>query len=517
MCGQLWLAVQTLFLSYIPFLFLSSIPSQSIFLFDMLPIQLGILSCGEHAKGWKQISSGLDHEHWMKPWFVTKDLPKDPENGGVSREQGGRYNNTILQVFRQSRFAKVQIRILCSTVDSAMKLGTHGDGFGENIVCSQGNHRSDVLGMNTEEIANEIVLPNGTRLFNACHFGTSAGECFGWQGVENVIENANKWVMPHENVMSSSSNWCSDVMPGGQPLQLSERYGYTACRKDELAWGNFLAIHEFVTNQLPSYIAGKEWPRIAWCYIVGPAAMDGEVDADDVGGAHAVAAAEWEDGKQQDGEYEQQPANEWAWAHDGAVDDGAAKLEVVEVEDDEEQVGVVDASYVAIATPRPKYPMPPPTPPPFPPPPPPPGAGSEWWSGLAVPMPEDQSDHEEHSEQVGCADAPPFGTELPPWATFEFSAEAWYSTLEMYGVDQSAQRCLFLLSQLGDAGKQEANSVIRKLIYKGHNGSIGNPSAFVFSSCNTARQLVAPHEFTRGMKRPSYAALSIDVPKAARH
>ena len=94
----------------------------------------------------------------------------------------------------------------------------------------------------------------------------------------------------------------------------------------------------------------------------------------------------------------------------------------------------------------------------------------------------------------GAPDSEPFGTAVPPWASFEFSAENWWSVLENYGVDEPGKQCLFLLAATPE-GKLCANSLIRKLIFKMHYRTITNPSAFIFSGANTARMLVHPEEY----------------------
>jgi hypothetical protein len=95
-------------------------------------------------------------------------------------------------------------------------------------------------------------------------------------------------------------------------------------------------------------------------------------------------------------------------------------------------------------------------------------------------------------------DDPPFGYELPAWASFEFDAKAWHSVLTSYGVDQAAQHVLFLLATCdgeNGGGKRKANGLIRKLIYKMHDNSITNPSGFIMSGAHKARVEICGEEF----------------------
>ena len=102
-----------------------------------------------------------------------------------------------------------------------------------------------------------------------------------------------------------------------------------------------------------------------------------------------------------------------------------------------------------------------PTPPAFPPRPKP---TASWWRRCAAadrPRARADSAHpaetEEHLEST---------TLLADWATFEQDAGVWARYLTERSVDATAQRELFLLSQLSDLGYSKANTIIWKIIKK---------------------------------------------------
>ena len=73
--------------------------------------------------------------------------------------------------------------------------------------------------------------------------------------------------------------------------------------------------------------------------------------------------------------------------------------------------------------------------------------------------------------------APP---QLPPWATFQYSPEAWVSVLKSFGTDETAAQELFALAQMGERGKREALWILLKLLKKRSDMEvIYNSSAFV--------------------------------------
>jgi hypothetical protein len=103
------------------------------------------------------------------------------------------------------------------------------------VACSKGNHRCDVVSRDAEEKLNEITLPNGDRMFNCCLFPSS--EAFGYQGIQNLIKNANRWVY---------RPWMA--MPGGHELEAEMRYGFDAVKRDGPAWKNFDRMHHYMVD-----------------------------------------------------------------------------------------------------------------------------------------------------------------------------------------------------------------------------------------------------------------------------
>jgi hypothetical protein len=96
------------------------------------------------------------------------------------------------------------------------------------------------------------------------------------------------------------------------------------------------------------------------------------------------------------------------------------------------------------------------------------------------------------------------GVELQDWQSLDFSVEKWVATLRNFGVDDLAQKSLFLLAQLGDEGAKKANSVVAKLLKKAADGEqINNASAMVHSCCKSARHQIMPLEVEH---RKNYAS-----------
>ena len=93
---------------------------------------------------------------------------------------------------------------------------------------------------------------------------------------------------------------------------------------------------------------------------------------------------------------------------------------------------------------------------------------------------------------------------LEEWQTLDFDVNHWVNTLVQFGVDQGAQKSLFLLAQLGEDGAWQANAIISKLLKKSADGEeIRNASAIVHTSCKAARHQLMPLE--EG-KRHNYAS-----------
>ena len=116
-----------------------------------------------------------------------------------------------------------------------------------------------------------------------------------------------------------------------------------------------------------------------------------------------------------------------------------------------------------------------------------------WWRRCAAadrPRARADSAHpaetEEHLEST---------TLLADWATFEKDAGVWARYLTERSVDATAQRELFLLSQLSDLGYSKANTIIWKIIKKeAESIPIQNPSAFIHVCCKRARYALQPEE-----------------------
>ena len=74
------------------------------------------------------------------------------------------------------------------------------------------------------------------------------------------------------------------------------------------------------------------------------------------------------------------------------------------------------------------------------------------------------------------------------WVTWDPNPRVWKQYLEEEGVDDISIKELFLLGQLSDLGRQEANRIISKLLKKkADNVELRNPSAFVHSAVRSAR------------------------------
>jgi len=83
---------------------------------------------------------------------------------------------------------------------------------------------------------------------------------------------------------------------------------------------------------------------------------------------------------------------------------------------------------------------------------------------------------------------PPPRPPLPDWASFERDPHVWVSFLGHAGVDTHAQQDLFCLAQMSDAGYEEANHIISKVLKKMQDGEdLRKPSAFVHTAVQSAR------------------------------
>ena len=58
----------------------------------------------------------------------------------------------------------------------------------------------------------------------------------------------------------------------------------------------------------------------------------------------------------------------------------------------------------------------------------------------------------------------PKAAPLESWERLDFDPRAWSAVLRRAGVDDTARMELFLLAQLGEEGKREANTVISKVL-----------------------------------------------------
>ena len=82
----------------------------------------------------------------------------------------------------------------------------------------------------------------------------------------------------------------------------------------------------------------------------------------------------------------------------------------------------------------------------------------------------------------------PKAAPLEPWERLDFDPRAWSAVLRRAGVDDTARMELFLLAQLGEEGKREANTVISKVLKHQADGTeVRNASAFVHSCVRNAR------------------------------
>jgi len=113
---------------------------------------------------------------------------------------------------------------------------------------------------------------------------------------------------------------------------------------------------------------------------------------------------------------------------------------------------------------------------------------SDWgddrkWSG------DDTADHDDGKDKSDRA-------EDKAWQTLKFDVKSWVPTLIEHGVDEWAQKELFLLAQLGEAGAQQANSIISKIIKKHLDGvTLRKPGAFVHAAVQSARSSILEKTF----------------------
>ncbi len=75
----------------------------------------------------------------------------------------------------------------------------------------------------------------------------------------------------------------------------------------------------------------------------------------------------------------------------------------------------------------------------------------------------------------------------PPWASLDFDVDKWWDLLQEYDIDQTAQRNLFFLAQLSEAGKYQALDLLMKLQHKMYKNEITDASHWLHSSCSKAR------------------------------
>ena len=79
---------------------------------------------------------------------------------------------------------------------------------------------------------------------------------------------------------------------------------------------------------------------------------------------------------------------------------------------------------------------------------------------------------------------------VPDWAnTDEFDASKWWQVLDEYDVDEVARKTLFLLCQMNDEGRFEANLLMGKLLNKGY--TLDSPSGFIHKcACNARKKII---------------------------
>ncbi len=75
----------------------------------------------------------------------------------------------------------------------------------------------------------------------------------------------------------------------------------------------------------------------------------------------------------------------------------------------------------------------------------------------------------------------------PPWASLDFDVDKWWDLLQEFNIDTTAQRNLFFLAQMSDAGKYEALDLLVKLQHKGYKNELQDANRWLHSSCSKAR------------------------------
>ena len=56
---------------------------------------------------------------------------------------------------------------------------------------------------------------------------------------------------------------------------------------------------------------------------------------------------------------------------------------------------------------------------------------------------------------------------LKPWMSFDFHVHKWLEVLNAFGCDETSIQELFLLAQLNNEGKTDANCIIGEVLKKG--------------------------------------------------
>jgi hypothetical protein len=431
------------------------------------PVRVSILPIGKH-----------NNDHWWiekyvresgfpcLKWGLLGDLPKDPAAGGVSKDENGRFDNTITRVMGQERFATAIEQLLLKVVQKSkttavVKCG----GLVVMLECSQARHRADVAARQLDELLSSFRLPGenddsiGPRLFSPMLFITS--ETRGIKGLENLVENSVRWI---------DEPW--PVTFPAIPEKESDRYGFAACRNDPVAARNFQAMVALANEGLEGMVLEEmhDWQSIQDFYTDLQHEVEQKKSTSD---SQSGGADQHDDDTSADGEPQQ----------------------------------CATKKSSTIMRPQAKARAPPPPPPPLPPPehlvsqhhqqvqssspfvpaqplqPPPAGMVQARQSSS-------HSSVGSSAQSVGLAQSTP----MPDWATFEFDPTKWWEVLDEYGIDMKARQLLFLIAGL-EGGKREANKIIRRLIYQSYNGTIDNPSGFVHAGAHHARKKLAPEEF----------------------
>ncbi|HIE68684.1 MAG TPA: hypothetical protein EYP98_00190 [Planctomycetes bacterium] len=319
--------------------------------------------------------------------------------------------------------------------------------------CTSGFHRADTYGRTTTDMLNAIVF-SGRRKFNAMHFPLVGARHR--EELEYYKKNVSEW---------GSQPWT--VVATKQPEM---RYAYNETLSDPRTRRHFALIWYFIeawnernTEMLEADVRGLvrvgdgEAHEAALKSAVTKAERE-EAVADTSSGA-AVA-------------YEPSRAPRVGQQGTEMIVRGGAEVRGAAAKKRKMEEHVSSGSGAQQHRPMT------PTPPPHAPPERMQAAGASGSNPRAAPTDADEDEDEAEAKAV----------QDDGWKSLTFDIDNWYDVLDSFGVDDTSQKELALLSQLSWEGAEESNQIISKLLKKHADGEeVRNPSAFVHRAVQNAR------------------------------